>query len=86
MFRNVPYKLQLQILRFGVKTSICLCFGTDASGVVLKNGIRSGTIGREIGIVELMGYVNLKGIQGRGKFFSVSSGPLFLKSSYLFLP
>lgn len=86
MFRNVPYKLQLQILRFDVKPSIYLCFGTDASRAVLKNGIRNGTIGREIGIVELMGYMNLKGIQRRGKFFSASSGPLFLKSSYLFLP
>lgn len=85
MFRNVPYKLQLQILRFGVKPSIYLCFGTDASRAVLKNGIRNGTIGGEIEIVELMGYMNLKGIQGRGKFFSVSSGPLFLKSFYLLL-
>lgn len=69
MFKNEPYKLHLQILRFGVKLTICLCSGTDASKAVLKNGIRNRTIGREIGIVELMGYMNLKGIQGRGKIF-----------------
>lgn len=53
-----------------MKPSIYLCFGTDAPRAVLKNGIRNETIGREIGIVELKGYMNLKGIQGRGKFFS----------------
>lgn len=36
MFRNVPYKLQLQILRFGVKPSIYLCFGTECFQSSLK--------------------------------------------------
>lgn len=69
MFKNVLCKFQLQILRFDEKPSIYLCSGTDASRAVLKNSIRNGTIGRETGIVELMEYMNLKGIQGRGNFF-----------------
>lgn len=62
MFKNVPYKFQLQILKFGVTLSIYLCSGSNPSRAVL---------GREIAIVQLLGYVNLKGIQGRGKIFSI---------------
>lgn len=69
MFKNVPCTFQLQILRFDEKPSIYLCSGTDASRAVLRNSTRNGTIGREIGIMELMEYMNLKGIQGRGNFF-----------------
>lgn len=71
MLKNVPYKFQLQILKFGVKLNIYLCSGIDPSRAVLKNGIRNGTIGREIAVVQLLGYVNLEGVQVRGKFFSI---------------
>lgn len=57
-FRNVPCKLQLQILRFHVKLS--------------KNGISNGAreIGRDVEIVRLAESMNLNGIEERGNFFS----------------
>lgn len=56
-FRNVPCKLQLQILRFHVKLS--------------KNGISNGAreIGRDIEIVSLTKSMNLNGIEEKGNFF-----------------
>lgn len=53
MFKNVPSKFQLQILRFDVKLSIYLCSETDGSGAVLKSGIRKETVGRKMELCSL---------------------------------
>lgn len=60
------YTFQLQILKFDVKLSIYLCSRSNPSRAILKNGIRNGTIKREIGIVQSLGVYESK---GREKIF-----------------
>lgn len=69
MFKNVPSKFQLQILRFDVKLSIYLCSETDGSGAVLKSGIRKETVGRKMELCSLWSIWIWKVYEEEGKLF-----------------